>query len=104
MDDLPKTLHEIPYRRLFPWVRLFRGIGVANDPKKLMLAALGLVLLHVGWAGLDWLFPASSRVTPVVLPSGRWPALARWADEGGVADRGVRSGVARAGWGVPRGG
>ena len=89
MDDLPKTLHEIPYRRLFPWVRLFRGIGVANDPKKLMLAALGLVLLHVGWAGLDWLFPASSRVTPAVLPSGRWPALARWADEVGVADRGV---------------
>ncbi|MBV8611759.1 MAG: hypothetical protein JO034_30500 [Singulisphaera sp.] len=89
MDDLPKTLHEIPYRRLFPWVRLFRGIGVASDPKKLMLAALGLVLLHVGWAGLDRLFVASSRVTPAVLPSSRWPALAHWADEVGVADRGV---------------
>src|SRR5436190_528100 len=51
MADEPITRHEIPYRRLFPWLRLFRSIGVASDAKALMLAALGLVLLHAGWEG-----------------------------------------------------
>src|SRR4051794_29185001 len=87
MADEPITRHEIPYRRLFPWLRLFRSIGVASDAKALMLAALGLVLLHAGWEGLDRLFTGSTEVTPEVLPAGRWPVLVHWADE-------VRAGAA----------
>jgi hypothetical protein len=64
MADEPSTLHEIPYLRLFPWLRLVRGIGVAADPKKLMLAAIGLVLLHLGWDFLFGLFPGSGPITP----------------------------------------
>src|SRR5918998_1587114 len=42
--------------RLFPWVRLFRGVGASIDSKKLILAAAGLALSAAGWADLDRLF------------------------------------------------
>jgi hypothetical protein len=69
MADEPPNLplYQVPYVRLFPWLRLFRAPGGAADPKRLMLAALGLLLLHAGWTSLDRLFPASARVTPAVL-------------------------------------
>ena len=53
--------------RAYPWTRLFRATGIAFDPRKLVLAAIGLGLLAAGWAGLDRLFPASAGVTPPVL-------------------------------------
>ena len=62
-----RTIHEIPYLRLFPWLRLFRVPGIAADPKKLMLAALGLLLMFAGWETLDRVFPASSGLTPEVF-------------------------------------
>ena len=34
----------ISYVRLFPWIRLFRAVGLALDSKKLLLATLGLTL------------------------------------------------------------
>ncbi len=39
-----------------PWMRLLRGPGMAMDPKKLVLAAVGLGLLRLGWELLDRLF------------------------------------------------
>lgn len=69
MADDPDAIRE-SLVRLCPWVRLFRAVGVATDPKKLILAALGLVLLHAGWAGLNVLLPGLSEITPqaVVTP------------------------------------
>jgi hypothetical protein len=61
-------LRNIPYVRLFPWVRLFRLFGVATDAKKLILAALGLVLVWAGWDVLDRIFPGSREITPAVAP------------------------------------
>lgn len=49
-----------------PWLRLFRGVRVATDARKLILAAFGLVLLNAGWEGLDRAFPESSGITPPV--------------------------------------
>ncbi|MDR3633047.1 MAG: hypothetical protein P4L84_04370 [Isosphaeraceae bacterium] len=43
----------IAYNRLFPWMRLFGAFGVASDPKKLILAAVGLVVFQLGGAALD---------------------------------------------------
>ncbi len=63
----PRTIHEIPYLRLFPWLRLFRAPGVAADPKKLMLAAMGLLMMFAGWEALDRIFPESSGLTPEVF-------------------------------------
>lgn len=36
-------------RRLPRWVELFRGFQVALDPKKLLLAAAGLLVMSIGW-------------------------------------------------------
>jgi hypothetical protein len=68
MHDTPTELREISYLRLFPWVRLFRGVRVALDGKKLILAALGLSFSLAGWAVLDILFPDTKAITPRFLP------------------------------------
>ncbi len=49
MADAPPSLplYEVPYRRLFPWLRLFRCAGSAADPKRLMLAAVGILCLEL---------------------------------------------------------
>ena len=65
--------------RILPGLRIVGAIRMAFDLRKLMIAALGLVLLHLGWSLLDRLFPASAVVTPdissvmgpTVLDSGR---------------------------------
>ncbi len=69
MADDPTTtpLFEISWLRLFPWLRLFRAPGAAADPKKLFLAAIGLLLMSGGWQALDLAFPASSGITPEVF-------------------------------------
>lgn len=69
MADDPNTtpLFEVSWLRLFPWLRLFRAPGAAADPKKLFLAAIGLLLMSGGWQVLDRAFPASSGITPDVF-------------------------------------
>lgn len=56
----------IPFRRLFPWLRLFRGIGMALDFRKWALATMGLVLFAAGWGLLDRVFPGATG--PVLPP------------------------------------
>jgi hypothetical protein len=68
MDEEPNRLDAQALEQLFSWVRLFRTVGAAIDPKKLILALLGLLLFQTGREGLDRLFP---RPEPVLLPS--WP-------------------------------
>lgn len=48
------------------WLRLLRAGRAAFDFSKVALAAVGLIVLQVGWAALDRLFPESSAVTPAV--------------------------------------
>ena len=73
--------------RLFPGLRLVGAIRQAFDLRKLVIAALGLALLQLGWAMLDGLFPVRrpSRPTlrgavgPASLESGvggSWETLA----------------------------
>ena len=50
---------EFNFRQYFPWTELFRGFQVALDPKKLLLAAAGILAMAVGWyvlavAALAW--------------------------------------------------
>jgi hypothetical protein len=73
-----QSIHEIPYLRLFPWLRLFRAPGIAADPKKLMLASLGLLLMFAGWDLLDRVFPKSSGVTPEVFETREAIGLSNW--------------------------
>ena len=59
--------------RLFPWTRLLRGPSIALDSRKLILAAVGLVLLWLGWMTLDRVFstddPLAARIAPAELAS-----------------------------------
>jgi hypothetical protein len=47
---------DINFRQWLPWTQLFRGFWVALDPKKLMLAAMGIVVMAVGWWLWSWVF------------------------------------------------
>jgi hypothetical protein len=40
---------EVNFRQLLPWTELFRGFQVALDPKKLLLAAGGILVMAIGW-------------------------------------------------------
>ena len=57
-------------RRLFPGLRLVGAIRMAFDLRKLVIAALGLALLQLGWSILDRLFPGSTAVTPASSTAG----------------------------------
>ncbi len=48
------------------WPRLLRAARAAFDISKVVLAAVGLILLQTGWGALDRLFPESSAVAPAL--------------------------------------
>jgi hypothetical protein len=54
---------------LFPALRLVAAIRLAFDLRKLVIAALGLALLQMGWSLLDGLLPSAAGGTPDVLES-----------------------------------
>jgi hypothetical protein len=72
--------------RILPGLRIVGAIRMAFDLRKLVIAALGLALLHLGWSVLDRLFPASAAVTPdlsaVVGPIGYDSGGDSWATAG----------------------
>lgn len=67
MTDEPTQSRDLCFARLFPWLRLFRGVGVSFDPKKLFVAALGLIALDAGWGGLSRIFPDTDPRIPTGL-------------------------------------
>jgi hypothetical protein len=54
MTDDKVELRELNFRQLLPWTELFRGFQVALDPKKLLLAAAGILIMSIGWEVLGW--------------------------------------------------
>src|SRR5262245_58741763 len=51
---------------LAPWTKLFTAFKVALDPKKLLLAAAGIVAMWFGWWLLSVVFFSAARSTPPV--------------------------------------
>jgi hypothetical protein len=49
---------EMNYRQLWPWTELFRGFQLAIDPKKLLLAAAGILVMAFSWWLLAVIFYA----------------------------------------------
>src|SRR6185369_4679728 len=49
MNQTSVKLDDIDYARVFPWTRLFRAFWIAVDLRKLLLAAIALLLLSGGW-------------------------------------------------------
>ncbi|HKB37296.1 MAG TPA: hypothetical protein VKD72_12650, partial [Gemmataceae bacterium] len=54
-------------RNIWAWTELFRTFQVALDPKKLILAAAGIIVMWAGWAAISWVF-FSARTEP------KWPS------------------------------
>ena len=75
MADDPNAQPAIRLTGLFPWLRLVSAVSRAADPKRLVLAALGLLLLHLGWSGIDRLAPRSGAI-----PVRAFPAVSRFPD------------------------
>jgi hypothetical protein len=67
-DDVPPITLRTP-SRLALWWKLPRALGLATDGRKLILAAVGLMVMWAGWDFLDRVFPTSSEITA--------PAVAR---------------------------
>jgi hypothetical protein len=44
------------FRKTFPWTEIFRCFQVALDPRKLLVAAGGIVVMSLGWWFLSWAF------------------------------------------------
>jgi hypothetical protein len=59
---------ELSFRKLLPWTEIFRCFFVALDPKKLGVAAAGIVVMALGWwiiSSLAWAIsvnPASYKI------------------------------------------
>src|SRR5438552_12551001 len=63
---------EINYRQWFPWTQIFRGFWIAVDPKKLLLAAAGIVVMAFGWWLLANIFYTKPRVWPSDYPTPKY--------------------------------
>jgi hypothetical protein len=49
MAEEKVEVREINYRQVLPWTELFKGFQLAFDPKKLLMAAGGIVTMYLGW-------------------------------------------------------
>lgn len=71
--------HPIDYAYYFPWTRLFRSFRIATDPRKILLAAVGLVLMWSGDAAISQL-PLEEKATPLPPWQVTQPqSLIRWS-------------------------
>jgi hypothetical protein len=66
IDEVANLDHRA-LRRLFPGLRLMAAVRIAFDLRKLLIAALGLGLLQVGWLIVDRLMPGVEPVVPDVI-------------------------------------
>ena len=58
---------EMNYRQFLPWTHIFRGFRIALNPKSLLLAAAGILLMAIGWWLLALIF-SGVRSKPI------WPS------------------------------
>ncbi len=60
MADDRGPVREIAWVEVFPWLSLLRAIRVALDIRKLLVAAVGLLLMAAGWWALAGVFSGSN--------------------------------------------
>ena len=77
MAEHPVTVEAVRFRRMFPWLHLFRTFWIAADLRKLVLAGTALLLIASG----EWVFEhlpfapraQSSEETPRTSKPSPWP-------------------------------
>ena len=59
---------QIPYRRLFPWLHLFRSFGIAVSLRQILLSGLALLAMSLGHQVADWIGSneLSSAMNPIL--------------------------------------
>lgn len=57
-------LRDVSARQLLPWAELFRAFHIAIDYRKVLLAALGLLAMSVGWWLLSEAFYQAQKTPP----------------------------------------
>lgn len=55
-DGRDRTSGSFSFRTAFPWTEIFRCFQVALDPRKLLVAAAGILTMSVGWFILSAVF------------------------------------------------
>ena len=64
---------QIPYRRLFPWLHLFRACGIAIALRQILLSGLALIAIALGSQLGDWIEPIDSWAMNPILESATEP-------------------------------
>ncbi len=62
------NIDSVNFRRVFPWINLFRSFGIAIDPQKVLLAAFALIAISGG----NWMF-ANLPFAPDQADAQLWP-------------------------------
>src|SRR5262245_56492444 len=56
MAEEKNSFRDFNAQQMLPWTELFRGFKVAIDPRKLLLAVAGIVVMSFGWWLLALIF------------------------------------------------
>lgn len=56
MPEDAGPIRKVAWQEVFPWLMLLRGIRQALDSRKLLLAAVALLLTWAGWWIISWIF------------------------------------------------
>src|SRR6266481_4188347 len=73
MAESTVELHNLQYRRLFPWLHLTRAFWIAIDIRKLILATAVLLLVSTGGAVFDQLPFGQSNESADAGQRAAWP-------------------------------
>ncbi len=65
MSDESQVIRSIDWKRMFPFIGIFRGFRIAVHPSKLMLALIAMALVSGGGSLLDLVWPRTEQ-TPVI--------------------------------------
>jgi hypothetical protein len=72
---------EFSWRRVLPWTELFKGFQVALDLNKLLLAAGGILVMHLGWWLLSIIFTVPFQAHPIAFEQTTHNNWARFQQE-----------------------
>ncbi len=61
MPDDKVEVRDINLRQVLPWTEIFRSFQIALDPRKLLLAAAGILVMSFGWWVLALIFQPSDK-------------------------------------------
>jgi hypothetical protein len=67
LADDASLMERRPLLRLWPALRVIAAVRLACDLRKLLIAAIGIIVVEAGWFAGDRLFQAPGDVTPSVL-------------------------------------